>query len=122
MTNQEVFNRVWERAKDKRRASTHPDSGTLVSTSCKYRLTLESGEILKCFIGELIPDELYDPSMERKAIWGIFPEFPEIKSLFAECDKGMTDSLQFIHDRRHPDQWEIELRSIASVYNLTIPA
>ena len=58
MNNQEFFDIVWNRAKDQRKAKRDDE------TACKYRMELPSGEVLKCFVGECIPDEAYDHRMD----------------------------------------------------------
>lgn len=111
MTNQEVFNRVWERAKDKRKAE-------LPNGKCRYRT--ECG--LACFVGALIPDEIYSTSMEEKSAWTLFQEHLSIVDLFDGVDQRLIEDLQEVHDDRCTEGWEAELIDLASVYNLTVPA
>ena len=54
MTDQEFFNKVWERAKDPRVAS-----GT--GGTCMYR----APDGLRCFVGECIPDAEYDQALRK---------------------------------------------------------
>jgi hypothetical protein len=113
MTNQEVFNRVWERAKDNRCANG-PDGG------CMYR----NPDGLKCFIGHLIPDELYEAEMEGRTVRRLLEEYPNtfLALGLTGANLPLMQALQNVHDYRYPEMWERELRQIAIVYSLTVPA
>ena len=69
MTNQEIFDKIWERAKTKKKAE--------VNGLCEYRS--KKGK-LACFIGYLIPDELYDKRIEENSISSINDKFDDLKS------------------------------------------
>jgi hypothetical protein len=107
MTLQDVFNVVWERAKNPVK-SRLGDLGI-----CAYR----GSNGLKCFIGECIADEDYKADMEggtsaSTAIQKLFPKISE--------HAGMR-RIQMVHDCEPVEEWETDLRSIARYRNLTIP-
>ena len=108
LTLQEVFNAVWERAKDKTKAVTDNRWA-----DCLYRA--KDGR--KCFIGVLIPDAEYDPTMEGDGIIQIKSKLPCLQGL----DVDRLNDLQIIHDAHPVEAWEEKLRDFALVYNLTVP-
>lgn len=110
MNNQEAFNKIWERAKDRRKAKETSNG------LCSYR----AAGGLKCFVGELIPDEEYNPKMERWNVAelrrsGLLP--PSLQGL----DVDLLWSCQSVHDAFPPDLWEYRLRRVADLYSLTVP-
>lgn len=111
MNNQEAFNKIWERAKDYRRALSAFDSMT-----CVYRDPVNR---TKCFVGELIPDDEYSPEMEGYAVEDLVKNFdiPEL----ADVDVLLMKELQILHDSRSQCAWADELRKIAVKYHLTVP-
>lgn len=115
MTKQEIFNVVWERAKDKRKAW---DNGL-----CMYRMPLGNGESLKCFAGVLIPDDMYDPNMERATAHPLMSMYPELKPYLIPSDgkAGFIRSLQGIHDDFRVEEWDGMLRMFAENDFLTVP-
>lgn len=66
---------------------------------------------LKCAVGCLIPDELYDAKMERTGIAYIVSDvkLPTFRSKF-------LGDLQAIHDGRGPANWEYYLNNFAITY------
>ena len=111
MTNQEFFNRVWERAKDPTRAM----SGTQGHSDyqCLYRAP--NGK--ECFYGCCIPDVDFVPKMDDKMTLK-YISF-RITPLVAY---GLALSCQRVHDSCAPDEWTNHLREIAREWELTIPA
>lgn len=82
---------------------------------CAYR----NPDGLKCAIGHLIPDEMYDPKMESGSVIRLFENFPEIKEYllneFGNKNSERTEisdyndttfllKLQQIHD--YYEEWE----------------
>lgn len=112
---QEVFNIVWERAKNPVRAES---SGMFGIVDCAYRD--ENG--LPCFLGACISDEDYDPDMEGTGASGLEENFEEefIKSFGDTRSNHLTD-LQMIHDYASPDNWKEHLTMFAEDNKLTIP-
>ena len=108
MTEQEAFNAVWERAKDKRRAT---DEG---GTNC-YRT--DEGD--RCFIGVLIPEDQYDPTMERFRVesLALAGRLPFLEGV----DRALLRALQRVHDAQPPARWANALRDVAARYGLEVP-
>ncbi len=118
MNSQEAFNKVWERAKKlvksrRKGVNSFGDEATF----CCYR----NPDGNKCFVGELIPDELYKPSMERKSILMVMGDFPEIKTLFKDVNQDLLQDLQSVHDSDVISDWKEKLRWFGLHYKLEIP-
>lgn len=80
----------------------------------RYRAKV-GGKVLKCAVGALIPDELYDPLLEGlPAIWG----FP-VRTASEESKLKLFDSLQTLHDGVEADLWVVELRKLAESRGLS---
>jgi hypothetical protein len=80
---------------------------------CLYR----SPDGLKCAVGCLIPDELYDKEIEGAAVGGCNAPILECANILREIllesgipdEKGiweMLEDLQKIHDNANVDRWE----------------
>lgn len=108
ITLEEVFNKVWERAKIPYKSM---DNGR-----CVYRNP--DGSKNHCFVGVCIPDELYDPIMDNG---GSIYNNKEVKSLFDSNLHAPLKELQRIHDFESPNMWPVELRLFAKGHNLSIP-
>jgi hypothetical protein len=108
---QEDFNKIWERAKNPVRAVDAQGD------MCLYR----SPDGNKCFFGELIPDDLYDPSMESKFANILLTENPN--RFFADRYEMLHiyRAIQSIHDWINPEDWHSRLTFIANEYGLTVP-
>jgi hypothetical protein len=115
MTLQELFNIVWERAKDKRKAWVNNVDD--MSVRCVYR----SPEGLCCFIGAAIPPEKYDRRFDYDMPLMSLKEIVSILKL-DRVNMRAIEELQRIHDTREVELWEIELRAYALRRNLEIPA
>lgn len=106
-TKQEAFDIVWEHAKKKERAWTESDG---------CRLRANDGK--KCFIGILIPDEEYAPSLETKVIMNT----DYLDSMIIEPFGSLfLDKLRRIHDAYDPVNWAKHLRDFAKAYELKVP-
>lgn len=122
---QPIFDKVWERAKNKTRAKD------ATSGHCKYRVKRHLGTIENnaCFIGVCMTDEEYKPAFEGKPtneIWGQGLWFPKGLLQIADREqrkelKNLCADLQTIHDAISPGFWQQKLRELAHSYNLTIP-
>lgn len=105
MTNQELFDKVVAHArKQKAKASD-------INGRCMYRT--EDGK--KCFIGALIPDEQYVSFLEYK--FSGHPAVMEAAGLRLD-QMPFADDLQFIHDTKNVDIWELEFQKLARCYGL----
>lgn len=113
MNTQEAFNIIWERAKIKKKAINEVD---YTRPGCKYRA--DNG--LACFIGVLFPDECYRPELEGQSINALL-ESNELPSVLDSIDESFLILAQPIHDVDPVEDWEENLRALASDFNLTIP-
>jgi hypothetical protein len=109
MTNQEFFNKVWERSKFKFRCVDQLGK-------CSYRNQLGNA----CFVGVAIPDNEYDFKLEGKTprqmvTDGILPK------CLTEVDVYLMEEAQYIHDSIDFSHWENLLEELAKKYNLSIP-
>jgi hypothetical protein len=102
MTEQEMFNIIWSRAKDQRKAITE-------SRDCMYR---EPSTGLSCFLGACIPDELYRPSWDR----GLNTEAAGVAldavlvAIGYTGGRGFPAEIQAIHDHYPAEDWDASLR------------
>ena len=74
---------------------------------CMYRG--EDGT--KCAIGCLIPDHLYNKSMEHKPVDQIAHLLTEVLPPDSVDIVALMEA-QFIHDRRHPEYWASEMKRL----------
>lgn len=81
----------------------------------------------KCFIGCLIPDDMYNPHMESiGTLCGVLLQFPELQrhikihSLSFSDNIDFFEELQAIHDNLIPEGWEKEFKSFAIKHKLDI--
>jgi hypothetical protein len=87
--------------------------------TCMYRIPENN---LKCAIGALIPDELYQESFEGKGIVRVMETFAEINKLFENVNSKLLKDLQTVHDHYEVTDWENELQELSKVYGLTMPS
>ena len=114
MNRQEVFDRVCTHAFTQ---NEQADDGY----GCRYRLEVNGGDELKCFVGCLIDSEHYRVSFE-----GSGPETGVIATAIERslgCSLDAKDllflyHLQAIHDDNEPELWETKLEEFANKYNL----
>lgn len=87
--------------------------------ACFYR----TNDGLKCAVGALIPDELYDADMERRSIIGLINGCAYLQGteLRAELstNREMLLGLQRIHDDYPEERWPERLKSAASEFGLS---
>jgi len=107
MTNQQIFNKVAKHLIEQNRKSFYG--------SCKYKYGS-----LKCAIGCLIPDNVYNKKFEGLTVRKLFA-FE--KERMKEC--GLTwrnikllDGLQDIHDQYEVESWSEELKDTAREFRL----
>lgn len=108
MTKQEILDKVCERAKDPRKAKANRHEK---DTLCAYR----AKDGLKCFVGALLPDELYSPTLEGQSACSL--PLPVV-DYFGPANMGFLDDLQQVHDQWEPEEWEARLRLIAKEHGL----
>lgn len=83
-------------------------------SSCKYRGP-DGG---MCAVGCLIPDELYDPTMEGLNYVGIPEKFPMIKDFFDGVSVDLISELQSIHDET--SSWSMSDGKFVAQHKLNI--
>ena len=84
---------------------------------------------LKCAIGCLIPDDVYEPSMEGFVIhhWfgntSLSGDGPNRKTsidwMKPAAMNDLLQSLQLIHDGYTPNEWQKQLKNVAKKHELT---
>ncbi len=102
------------------------------NASCYYR---KPGSDLKCFIGALIPDNLYDSRMDEMTPDGmpsktqdsndasqLFENYPDVMKEIGLSDDMVPFlmNLQGIHDNFPAKDWDAKLFDLATDYNLTM--
>lgn len=131
MNRQQVFDKVWDHFVTKGKPLSVNAEG-----SCFYRGP--KGE--RCAFGVLIPNRLYDPSMDAYGgvrASSLLREYPnvaeylgaEVSDIYEEAtdDMQFLDDLQAAHDRVAKGDWleagiEGSLRELADRYDLVVPA
>lgn len=95
----------------------------IVGGSCLYR----GPNGTKCAVGCLIPDDLYEPSMEGKSVPGsgdfdmYLSTVGKVLTQIVEKDTfPLLAALQLLHDTIKPDNWDLELRKSAVKFNLKV--
>ncbi len=112
MTTQEIFDKVSKHLLTQNQKSMHPTK----ATACAYR----GAGGLKCAIGCLIPDELFDDSWNHYLV-GDLPD--EILVLLGYTKNvGLLEDLQSVHDASSVAEWALGLRKVATEHNLEGPA
>ncbi len=86
------------------------------STDCLYR----GPGGLKCAVGALIPDELYEKSYEGRAVKILVYTAGNIGKLFRNVDINVLITLQNVHDSIPAEKWEHHFACIAEKYGLTL--
>lgn len=110
MNYQEIFDRVSNHLLTQKKQALSEDG------KCAYR----SNNGLKCAVGCLIPDELYDSNLENNMVSDIKTTLEKSLGVEELGDKDLEflDVLQFIHDCEFPDNWDFSLREFADDWNL----
>lgn len=109
-TEQQIFDQVAKHLLKQMRKSYLLDS----ATACAYRG--EQGTM--CAVGCLLTE--YDPGIERKTVYVIFRDYPEIAEA-AGINKdhiALITRLQTMHDFRSVDGWFDRLAEIAKEFKL----
>lgn len=122
ITLQQAFNTICHKAQLQNALSHIPDDPDFM---CAYRT--KDGK--QCFIGMIMPDELYDPQMDadNSDIKFVLKNYPEVEKYFALIDSDTLEDLQGIHDtggtmvNPWDNLWEKSLRRFALKHHLTIP-
>ena len=107
LTNQKVFNAV----------ATHllkQNKRSGFGLKCLYR----GPNGLKCAVGVLIPDSIYEKDMESKNAGYLLDNYPAVKKLLAGVSSGLLEKLQSIHDTVPMSQWKADLSYLAENFGL----
>ena len=110
LSRQEIFDKVASHLLTQGKQSTDLDG------NCLYR----RADGLKCAIGCLIPDELYDVEMEGADIAMLAERIPgTLKAIgLSPVDFNYAGSLQLIHDSYSPEHWVAQLYRMARDFGL----
>lgn len=133
LTMQEIFTAAYTQSLKKEKSmysssSVHVVAQAQAYGSCLYR----SDDGKKCFIGAIIPNELYEPSLEHRAgtavliSLALLPRIDYAKMLKSELyawndTQALIIRLQNIHDTIPVEHWDTSLRKLAEDYHLEIP-
>lgn len=109
MNRQEIYDTV------KKHLLTQGKKSEIVGNygaECVYR----GPDGLRCAIGALIPDYLFDSSMENKTVRSLLKDHPEVAehlgATYSE-DRAFLECLQGIHDCNTPAAWSEQLERLA---------
>lgn len=100
MEAQQIYDRVVSHLRKQGRVSV---SRIGVTEVCAYR---GSGGLM-CAAGVLIPDEVYDPSMEGMRIDGVLESWEEELPSWLRTHLSLVVSLQKVHDDSYKRGWHI---------------
>lgn len=91
--------------------------------SCKYRCeSSHQHKTLKCAVGALMPDSMYNPEIEGQSADDLFDTLEGFESLIDRKHSSMLVELQSIHDYVVPSMWERALRRYAHKTRLSMAA
>lgn len=123
MTKREIFDKVKTHLLTQKEKAVNK---YVEGAPCMYR----TPEGLSCAVGCLIPEDLYDKSIEGIAVFSLIHEVDTAnRELFNNIlttilgedsyqDKlGLCNLLQYIHDRVHVQDWAYELDRLEKVLN-----
>lgn len=91
---------------------------------CFYRVE-KCGSVLKCAVGHLIPEKLYDPSMEAETVSSILDTFPALKPHLLPSDLpryegvAILKEIQHIHDFSPISSWPKAFAKLRAHINST---
>ncbi len=115
MTEQEIFDTVARHLLTQNAKSLlFPDPGLEQDgTMCAYRAPTG----LRCAVGCLIPDELYDATMETCTVHALITNFAAVGERFSEHE-DLLAALQSVHDNTEVEFWKMDLASVAEDFHL----
>lgn len=117
MDRQELFNAVAKHLLTQKQKS----EGKFINPSgehtygCAYR----GLNGLKCAVGGVIPDEMYKPEMEGRAVNTLFIYFKCVREYLGADNEEMLSELQWLHDSWVPKLWPRKLRGLAAQFALS---
>jgi len=83
-------------------------------TACLYR----APDGMRCAVGGVLPDSLYTPRLEDKAVEQVMHLYPEIMAYFGEENMLLLNRLQRLHDKYDVSNWRAGLIEIAKEHGL----
>lgn len=111
MNKQQIFNKVAEHLLTQMAVSED-------EFGCLYR----GPNGLKCAVGILIPDDLFEVELENSDVYSLFdclgPEGRKRIGITRYRTLDFLADLQCIHDSFPPDSWRAELRVLANKHRL----
>lgn len=111
-TEQQLYDIIVAHLRKQHARSQNPSGST-----CLYR----SPDNLKCAVGALIPDEVYDPEMESSLHTLIYYKgnfLPEALRLEFSANFDLLERMQEIHDKTNVDDWEDAFKKVAKRFGL----
>jgi len=108
MTRQQIFTKV------KNHLLSQNAKAMGKYSTCMYR----AGGGLKCAVGCLIPDDVYDDRIERRTVENLCDGAVKEFTFLKDFDKDFLRGLQGIHDNVDVKDWEKELKAFATLENL----
>lgn len=122
MNRQEIFDKVAAHLLTQKAKSLKVSRNDgITGEECRYR----GMRGMKCAVGCLIPDELYNPDMEGKRVGALLEHFPQLHPFFFDEHEtlptetiSLLDELQGIHDTTHMRNWTFNLRAAARNFRL----
>ena len=132
MTNQEMFDKIVTHARKQRCKAFLPsgpnDTTFMINISgCAYRADLTPECPTRCFLGALIPDELYSKDIEgyglpdnilSRSSSGKLPDIMDAIGVKVESYPFLIE-LQTVHDTVDIEEWESKFAALAYKYYLT---
>ena len=116
MDKQQIFDKVAKHLLTQNKKSVTKDG------MCYYRHPTDN---LRCAIGCLIPNDVYEPSMEKKTVLQLLARYPDLRQIFGVdiCldlkSASFLTCLQDIHDNFEPKDWRDMLKHFAAKHNLS---
>ena len=108
MTDQETFDKV------KKHLLTQNRVSYLVYHGCMYK----GPDGLKCAVGCLIPDELYNRNIERTPVSNLVHRTDKVGTFLKQFNLPMLEMLQGVHDCIQTDRWPEKLKEVAEKFEL----
>ena len=108
MTDQEIFDKVTEHLLTQNKLSYNISHGWM------YR----GLDGLKCAVGCLIPDEIYDVSIERMPVSKLVHLNNKVADFLKQFNLPLLESLQYVHDSLSPHIWPKKLKEVAEKFEL----
>lgn len=131
MDKQAIFNQVAAHLiKQNKKSMAVVEGHYSTELQCAYRSVDENGNVLKCAIGCLIPDEFYYKAMEGVIVPAIVNRYYALRKHLdiANIDNDYQENqqdisflagLQTIHDLHKPKHWRDKLASFAERFELS---